>query len=486
MLFLHLLRAEASEDAPERFLRFVESAAPPFRPVLAAARRTQAELLGVPERQIPQQVTDAIAVDRFERFEGAEVFSDGETAFVLTLSREPVPTEATESGGPADTRREVITTRVRPVLRVHAISSTLDVPNLAEFRRLVDGAFAVALQPRRYVSSRFTELRSEEGAEVAQIPDAGELAGARLLQDKTIRTLARAIASSGGLLVGDLEKQLPADLRSRVPEIRGALQGEGLIDAEIVVICRKAQTQTARVASREVLADLAGRGLKCACGRSVLDERVEEAIALTDHGRRLLSGSRWLSVRVLQELLDLGIPVDRITIEQQLGGDEVDCVADISGKLVLFELKDKEFSLGNAYPFGAKIGITRADYAVIITTESVGNDAKEHFQRALPVGGRAADQAWRRVLEGDRASPTVRYIEGLENLRRELQRLVGEIYENDAERILRRVLPHASLDSRSLVASLDERSRLRPEDLPPSQETGSEATECAVEPQGQA
>ena len=49
-----------------------------------------------------------------------------------------------------------------------------------------------------------------------------------------------------------------------------------------------------------------------------------------------------------------------VLVEQSVGGDEIDCVANISGELTLFELKDKEFNLGN--------------------------DAKEHFTRARQAG----------------------------------------------------------------------------------------------------
>jgi hypothetical protein len=127
---------------------------------------------------------------------------------------------------------------------------------------------------------------------------------------------------------------------------------------------------------------MAESGLKCACGRDIREERVEEAMSLAPLGRRLLDGSRWLSLLVMEELHNRGVEYERMLIEQKSGGDEMDCFADISGELVLLELKDKEFSLGNAYSFGAKIGITRPQMSVIVTTAHVGGDAKDHFRRA--------------------------------------------------------------------------------------------------------
>ena len=64
---------------------------------------------------------------------------------------------------------------------------------------------------------------------------------------------------------------------------------------------------------------------------------MEKALTVTDLGRELLDGSRWFSLLLVEELTELGIPLDRILIEQQVGSDEMDCFADVLGELVLFE-----------------------------------------------------------------------------------------------------------------------------------------------------
>ena len=80
----------------------------------------------------------------------------------------------------------------------------------------------------------------------------------------------------------------------------------------------------------------------------------------------------WLTLCLLVELQRIGVPLNDTLIEQQVGGDEVDCLAVVSGELVFFELKDKDFNLGNAYSFGAKMGILRPDHAVILSTQKIG------------------------------------------------------------------------------------------------------------------
>jgi hypothetical protein len=73
--------------------------------------------------------------------------------------------------------------------------------------------------------------------------------------------------------------------------------------------------------------------------RPIAEESVEEAVATTDLGRALLDGNRWVTLLLLEELQQVGVPLDHTLIEQQVGGDELDCSAVVSGDLAFFELK---------------------------------------------------------------------------------------------------------------------------------------------------
>jgi hypothetical protein len=278
-------------------------------------------------------------------------------------------------------------------------------------------------------------------------PTDDELNASRLLADKTARTLAVAIKSSGGLLVSDAARPLPAEARSDAEAAIAKLQEAGLVKTELVVICNKTDAQVARATTKKQLDQSARAGITCACGQPLTAERVEEALTIADLARDLLDGNRWMSVLLFDELVRVGVNAERIFLEQQAGGDEVDCVADISGEFVLFELKDKEFNLGNAYSFGAKIGILRPEHPVVITTEYVGGDAKEHFERAAASGTRPS------TLERSHQRPVL-YIEGLENLRSGVEQLAYQIYRADGATLLDDVLSVASIQSGSILAAL--------------------------------
>ena len=152
--------------------------------------------------------------------------------------------------------------------------------------------------------------------------------------------------------------------------------------------------------------------------------------------------------------MKLGVNTDQIYVEQRFGGDEIDCIAIISGDVVLFELKDGEFSLGHTYSFSAKQGVVRPDAAVVITTEQIGNDAKDHFERAHRAR-RDANQ-YLGGVDADANEPI--FIEGLASLDDNLKKLAARLVTKDAERLLSNLLPLASIGANELMNSWLEQS----------------------------
>lgn len=443
MITLKMARARVADQALKLFDEVVGRFPESFRRLVQPTLHFQAEILGLPAdglRTPPKRTRPYEAPEQPP--EKAEIFSDGTTLFILTIQRDQ------RSGRPQRTHQATAPSRSGLTLTLVCVGPHLECPAFDSIVEEVNKGFSVTLERFSWISTRFDDLKAETHATPLE-PSTEELTGAQALCDRATRTLAVAIKASGGLLVRDLAKQLPQEERSGVEVAQSVLIQSGIIASETVVICAKTQGQTARVPSRQVLAELAERGLRCACGRSVSDERVEEALSITDLGRRLLDKSRWLTLIVLKELHAVGVSPQRIVAEQQAGGDELDVLADISGDLVFFELKDKEFSLGSAYSFGAKIGIIRPRYPVIVTTEVVANDAKDHFQRA-----RLASRGELIFEEEVAEAQDIRYIEGLPNISRGIRLLASEIYMGDAIRVLRRVLPLAAIDPQALLATI--------------------------------
>jgi hypothetical protein len=79
-----------------------------------------------------------------------------------------------------------------------------------------------------------------------------------------------------------------------------------------------------------------------------------------------------------------GIPEERVILNLLEGAEEVDAFVDLEGALFMCELKDSQFSMGHAYPFGGRIGLYKPDIAAIVATRGVAPEVKEYFRRVEP------------------------------------------------------------------------------------------------------
>lgn len=347
------------------FPRLIEAVPGEFQPVVRPARRTQTALLGELPALSPEYASDRSYAAQ-PRVVDAELFVHGNELIALSLYRDLRRT-ITDAGGK---RQQMIGWEVR-IIR---FGSDFDTTSLDRVQGVVeDCGIDLDFSSLRLRSARFNDLL-EEGRQNPPEPTASETTSAELLRDGPTRRLAISIKSSGGLLVTDASRQLAQQDKSRVSDILAALQADELIATEIVIVCKRVGTQVARVPTADVIADMDRKGVHCSCGALMSEERAEEALSVTTKGAGLLDGSRWFTVVLINELMGMNVPITDILVDQESGGDEMDCIAVVSGDMILFELKDKQFDLRNAYSFGAKIGLIRPDLSVIVTTDKVGTD----------------------------------------------------------------------------------------------------------------
>lgn len=458
MLVLVMRRAIVSQDTLETLPDDLGKLPDHYRPVLTPAIALQTEILGLApdaradssSRTLEPEWAYGIG-EEMSTIRAAELFTDGK-CLMLVIGREqstrlrPVRPEADSSEQ-----------EVRHAIYLFFISPELDLESFSTFESALTNLTNASFTNYYYTSSRFRELE-EEGRLHPEPPSSSEVLAASALMDKATRTLALAIKTAGGLLVKDIHRQLSESDREGASSIQETLLNSGLVTTENVVSCRKTSAQVARLDAPADVANLSSTGIRCACGRPLQDERVEEALTLSDLGREVLDGSKWMTKLLLHELAAVGIPPERVFVEQQSGGDEMDCLADVSGEMVLFELKDKEFNLGNAYSFGAKMGVMRPDHAVVVTTEHVGNDAKDHFQRA-GLGSTTRRARNRRAAFLTEETPNIQYFEGISRLQADLRTFVSSIYAADAARVLREALLFSALEPQVLLSEIASRSR---------------------------
>ncbi|WP_327331494.1 hypothetical protein [Streptomyces anulatus] len=440
MTFLTMRKATMDDLAAPRFDALIAELSTWMRPLLRPARKQFAEVLEVAAENLSPAASRDPFMDGPEA--NGEVFvDDNGCLFVIThragnRRRLTIDAEGSRLGEHS--------------VWIHAISSDQNVALLDKVTESCAETLGVLFAEYRYPSDDFERLKNEA------VPSAGifspdEVSPARTLADKNNRELATRIKQSYGLLVSDLKKKSNRDSPADITTTRSALEEAGLISSEFMVICGKTSQQTTRAPSAEVIQQMDEAGVKCACGKPISRERLEEALTITELGRVLLDKSKWLSVLVMDELLKLGLTSDEIIIESTIGGDELDCIANISGEVCLFELKDKEFNLREAYSFGAKMNIVNPEHAIIVTSEYVGGDAKEHFERSRKAGRGSRS---RRVTNERTGKPLV-YIEGVDDLRVGLDEVVSTVHRSDAARILGEVLPLASVEASSVLSAIE-------------------------------
>ena len=216
----------------------------------------------------------------------------------------------------------------------------------------------------------------------AVLPEDVELAA--ILEDQDRREVATVVNRAGGMLAGYLRKRA-----TNSPEIENVIADlirGSLLTQECVVICRQTSSQINRVRSRDTIDRMAEMGVSCSCGRPIGSEIVEEIFSATPTLQRMLDRSYWMAARLVSVLESLGVPKGRIflNLSEGLNEDEIGALADVHGTVLMFEIKDGEFSVGHAYAFASRIGLYKPDYAILVSTQGVDGDAKEYFDRVKP------------------------------------------------------------------------------------------------------
>ncbi len=223
----------------------------------------------------------------------------------------------------------------------------------------------------RLVSSRFRPQPKLE-MHPADI-EPGMLATAAHFADHERRRFLQRLAQVGRTRL--------IDATDASPELVAPLRDRGLVRAEVLVQCRKDNAHTSGVLeNRAAFEDVADKVHCTICGRAFKDEIVLDMYSLTDEAKELSSGSKWMTVWVTGLLISSGVPRDKISWNAAAGEDEIDVITDALGPRVFFELKDRAFGLGDAYPFASRVVRYGGTYGVVLTTEAATQEAKDYFK----------------------------------------------------------------------------------------------------------
>jgi hypothetical protein len=165
------------------------------------------------------------------------------------------------------------------------------------------------------------------------------------------------------------------------PKLVDELLAEQLLRKEYLVLCRKDSRTLCQVENLADLGTVSGGKLTCAtCGRKFSEEIVLEIYAGTDAGKRLMTSSRWMTVWLTDLLIQAGVARETIEWSATAGEDEIDIMTDALGLRLFFELKDREFGLGDAYPFAYRVDRYGGSLGVVVSTDKIAEEAEKFFQ----------------------------------------------------------------------------------------------------------
>ncbi|HPW72896.1 MAG TPA: hypothetical protein PKZ03_03180 [Methanothrix sp.] len=282
--------------------------------------------------------------------------------------------------------------------------------------------------PSQSTSSRFMDLANSSDKKFLKASeiDLQDFEASQHLENKKARDISLVIKRSGSILSSDLFKKLNMEEDESEKIIADLIKNE-FITKEYVIICKNTQNQINKVKSLVDLEEAARLGILCACGRSISEERVEELFVPTSKLQKLLDKSYWLTVRLVDQLVKFNTLPDHILLNLQEGSDEIDAFVDMDGILLMFELKDAQFSMGHAYPFSGRIGLYNPNFAIIISTDQVEPQVKKYFAKIKP-------------------DVEIVYVENLDQLPAKLDQIISKIKSVEAYEILSLFDPLANVN----------------------------------------
>jgi hypothetical protein len=317
----------------------------------------------------------------------------------------------------------------------------------------------VAPQPTgsRLAQVRATELGDGTTADVDEVvEDPGPAQGTSFekaeLDDDTVRaadTMAtpgireflQEISRAGFARERDLKQRW--DQRNRWDEAAGWIadsRSTGILATEYLLECKNSGEQIIRLKDRTQLESGGHGGLvHASCGRTFAEENVSEGYSLSPLGQKLVQKSHWMTVWVTDRLRAAGIPMESILWNLSESGEEVDILLEFLNEIWIFELKDRTFSAGDAYPFNYRRSRYGADGAFIVTTDHVASDARRVFDELF-------DQS-----AATPRFPKPTYVEGLAKLEATLREHVARLETSFAGRQLTPLATWSGYDLRRIV-----------------------------------
>jgi hypothetical protein len=231
-------------------------------------------------------------------------------------------------------------------------------------------------QTRRHYATPLTFLEEPEQVEVdfkstepKYSPE--DIEAAKLIVDDEIRQFILKLAQVGKMRDKDAGEIARPDVLQRLLSLRLTVE-------EYLLTCKRDQHTICVVPSKEQLSKEPMSSLRCSsCGRSFNQENLQVIYSLTERGKRQISHSLWMSIWITELLRENGVMKENIKWGLEANGEELDIMVEDFDSRIFFELKDREFGLGDAYPFVYRTTRYGGRVGAVATTDRISTDAQK-------------------------------------------------------------------------------------------------------------
>ncbi len=196
---------------------------------------------------------------------------------------------------------------------------------------------------------------------------------ADLLVNKQVRQFVIRLAQ----LKKITNKDINETIKTKEIEI---LRSLNLIKEEKLITCKQDQHTICIISNEDYIQKGQKNAPRCSlCNRYLFEENIVPVFSLTEKCKEMINNSKWMQIWITELLIKSGIKKERIKWGIEANGEELDIMVEDYNLRFFFELKDREFGLGDAYPFAYRIKRYAGKYGIVVTTDTVSNDAKKYF-----------------------------------------------------------------------------------------------------------
>lgn len=242
-----------------------------------------------------------------------------------------------------------------------------------------------------------------------------DIEAVKLLVNTDIRQFSLKLAQVGKMRSSDADEIVKSNILKRLLSL-------GLVGEEYLLTCKQDQHTICVISSKNHLTKEPMASTSCSvCGRPFPKENLHTIYTLTEKGKKLIDGSLWFSIWITELLKENGVREEGIKWRLEAGGEELDIMVEDFATRLFLKLKDREFGLGDAYPFVFRIIRYGGTIGIVVTMDKVSSDARKFLK----------EETQRR-----RESFQIKYLEGSKNIQKGITKIVEEMALSHMRRVI--------------------------------------------------